>query len=351
MKEINFGFIGAGQIAGYSVKPVNAHPQAKVLAAHDLNPARLKELCEEHQIERSYDTVEKLLADPDIHAVYIAVPNKFHAPISIQALKAGKHVILDKPFAMNLAEAEEVAKVANASGKVLMLGMNLRYETGAQKIRALAKQGVFGDIYHAKAYWLRREGVPKMGTWFGNKELAGGGCLYDIGVHLLDLCLYVIDNFEPVSVYGKTYTLFGNRGIGEGNWGRSDRTETKFDVDDFATATIKFQNGATVSLDVAWACHIEQPNRMNIEVFGTEAGACTHPPKIFRRNPIRENYEIIEDPRADVEYPDGNRFINFINTILGTEQPCTTIQQALTIQKILDAIAESSAKGTEVTIS
>lgn len=351
MENINFGFIGAGQIAGYSVKPVNTHPQAKVLAAHDLNPIRLKEMCEEHQIERSYETADKLLADPDIDAVYIAIPNKFHAPMAIQALKAGKHVILDKPFAMNLAEAEEVAKIATESGKMFMLGMNLRYEEGAQKMRALAKQGVFGDIYHAKAYWFRREGIPKLGTWFGNKDLAGGGCLYDIGVHLLDLCLYVIDNFEPVSVYGKTYTLFGNRGLGEGNWGRSDRTETKFDVDDFATATIKFSNGATVSLDVAWACHIEQPNRMNIEVLGTEAGGCTHPPKIFRRNPIRENYEIIEDPHAELEYPHGNRFVNFINAILGTEQPCITIQQALTVQKILDAIAESSAKGNEVSIS
>ncbi|MCC5804767.1 MAG: Gfo/Idh/MocA family oxidoreductase [Opitutales bacterium] len=350
MEKLNFGFIGAGQISAHSAGKVNEHPRARVLAAHDLNADRLRELCEANGIERRYATREDLLADGDIDAVYIAVPNAFHAPFAIEALRAGKHVILDKPFALSLAEADEVVAAARETGKTFTLGMNQRFGSGVQKIRALAGTGVFGDIYHAKATWLRREGIPRLGTWFGNRELAGAGCLFDIGVHMLDVCLYVIDNFDPVSVSGATYTKFGNRGLGEGGWGLSDRAKTEFNVDDFASALIKFRNGATVALDVAWACHIEGKNRMGAEVFGTDAGATTHPPRVFRRNPIRENYEVIDDVHAAIRYPHECRFANFINHLCSGEELCVTINQALAVQKILDAIAASCATGREVII-
>ncbi|TVR51209.1 MAG: gfo/Idh/MocA family oxidoreductase [Puniceicoccaceae bacterium] len=347
---LNFGFIGAGKISGYSASSVNKHPHARVAAAHDLSPERLRELCEGNNIPTAYATAEELLADKSIDAVYIAVPNKFHAPLSIQALEAGKHVILDKPFALNLKEAEQVAAAAKKSGKIFTLGMNQRFAPDSQKVRSLVADGVLGEVYHAKAYWQRREGIPRLGTWFGNKELAGAGCLYDIGVHVLDLCLYVLNNFEPVSVYGATYTKFGNRGLGEGGWGLSERSNIEFNVDDFATALIKFKNGCTVALDTTWACHMKDGNRNGVELFGTEAGATTHPAQIFRRNPVRESYEVIEDIRAKVAFPHGDRFSNFINHLRGEEDLCVSIEQALAVQKILDAIAESSATGKEVVI-
>src|SRR5699024_1596125 len=115
-------------------------------------------------------------------------------------IAADKHVLLDKPFALNIDQANEVADAARKSGKVFTLGMNQRYRADSQKIHSLAEQGVLGDIYHARAHWLRRSGIPRMGTWFGNKDLAGGGALLDIGVHLLDLALYTMDNFKPVAV-------------------------------------------------------------------------------------------------------------------------------------------------------
>ncbi len=345
---IRFGFIGAGQISFPSAKKINAHPQARVVAAYDTNPARLKALCDANEIERAYATKEALFADPEIDAVYIAVPNAFHAPLSIEALRAGKHVILDKPFALTVEEAEEVMKVIKETGKTFVLGMNRRFDPDSQKIRSLAAEGVFGDIYHAKASWLRREGIPRLGTWFGNRQLAGAGCLFDIGVHMLDLCLYVIDNFDPISVSGSTYSQFGHRGLGEGGWGLSDTSAINFDVDDFAAALIKFRNGASVALDVAWACHFENDNHLGVQVFGTEAGASTHPARIFRRNPIRENYEIIDDVRATVRFPHADRFSNFINHLLGEEELCVTVDQAFAVQKILCAISESCATGREV---
>lgn len=350
MKTVNFGFIGAGQISWYSVDGVNSHPAARVVAAQDVSAERLQALCQAKSIPKAYATAEELLADPEVDAVYIAVPNKFHAPLAIQALEAGKHVILDKPFAMNLAEAREVAAVAKRTGKVLTLGMNMRFEPIPQRIKTLVERGDLGEIYHAKAYWFRRAGIPKLGTWFGNKEIAGGGCLYDIGVHLLDVCLHLLGRFDPVSVSGATYTKFGNRGLGEGGWGKSDTSDAVFDVEDFATGLIRFADGLTVSLDVSWACHAGEDNRADVQLYGTEAGAMGMTGTVFRRDAHKGEYYTVQDLKIPLTYPHSDRFHNFVNHLQGTEALLVSIDQALVVQAVLDALAESARTGQEVKV-
>jgi len=166
------------------------------------------------------------------------VPNAFHAPLATAALEAGKHVILDKPFALYLAEALRVAEASRKSGRLFMLGTNQRFEEGPQKVKALAEKGYFGKIYHLKASWRRRSGIPRLGTWFGNRKLAGGGCLLDIGVHMINLALYVAGVFDAECVTGAVYTRFGNRGLGGGTWGASEPEAMPFDVDDFSKALV-----------------------------------------------------------------------------------------------------------------
>jgi predicted dehydrogenase len=352
LSTVRFGFIGAGQIAYYAAEAVLRHPDARLVAIQDLHVERLKSLQKKHTLEFAHETVEELLANKSVDAVYIAVPNKFHIPLAIQALEAGKHVILEKPFAMNAAEAEQAIAKAKAAGLVLNVGMNQRFTADSQKIKQLVEEGALGDIYHAKAYWMRRSGIPKLGTWFGSKAVAGGGSLYDIGVHMLDLCLYTIDNFKPVSVVGATYTKFGNRGLGEGGWGLSDASETTFDVDDFASAFIRFANGATVTLDTSWACHQAASNRDNVEIFGTEGGATVRPARLFRAGAgPSSSYEIIDELKVALKMPHQERFHNFINHLRGEEELCVTTHQALVVQKILDGIAESSRTGKEVRIA
>jgi predicted dehydrogenase len=352
LSEVRFGFIGAGQIAHYAADAVRSHPNAKLVAIQDLSPERLKTLQKKHSLEYAHEKVEDLLANQSVDAVYIAVPNKFHIPLTLQALEAGKHVLLEKPFAMNAGEAAKAIAVAEKSGLILNLGMNQRFTADSQKIKQLVEQGVLGEIYHAKAAWMRRAGIPKLGTWFGNREVAGGGSLYDIGVHMLDLCLWTIDNFEPVSVTGATYTKFGNRGLGEGGWGLSDRVEAPFDVDDFATALIRFANGATVSLDTSWAAHQAAGSRESVEIFGTEGGASVRPARLYRGSAgLPGNFETVEDPKVPLKMPHQERFHNFINHLRGEEELCVTPHQALVVQKILDAIAESSRTGQEVRLA
>jgi len=352
LSKVRFGLVGAGQIAHYAAAAISQHPQAKLVAVQDLHEERRKTLQSKHALEFAHDAVEELLANKSVDAVYIAVPNKFHIPLAIQALEAGKHVILEKPFAMNAAEAEKAIAVAKKAGVILNVGMNQRFTSDSQKIKQLVEEGILGEIYHAKAYWFRRAGIPKLGTWFGSKEIAGGGSLYDIGVHMLDLCLHTINNFEPVSVVGATYTKFGNRGLGEGGWGMSDRSETAFDVDDFSSAFIRFANGATVTLDTSWASHRAEGNKENVEIFGTEGGATLRPARLFRGSAgLPAVYEIVDEIKLNLRMPHQDRFHNFINHLLGTEELCVSTAQALVVQKILDGIAESNRTGKEVRLA
>lgn len=364
MSKLKMGIIGAGQVTRGSAKSINKHEDAKVVAAFDRSEKRLGELREENDIPRGYDSIEGLLADDEVEAVYVALPNKFHAETAIKVLESGRHCILDKPFALNYAEAKRVADVAEKSGNVFCLGMNQRYPAGRQRVRKLVKDGVLGEVYHAKGYWFRRSGIPKLQTWFGHKALSGGGGLLDIGVHMLDVTMWMADNFKPTSVLGKTYTKFGNRGLGEGNWGMSDRDPSlTFDVDDFASAFITFENGMTATLDVTWAAHQEADSRDGSQLFGSEAGASIDPAKLFRRPDPKGDYEVL--PLGDegagagpqegtlgvpVEFEHCDRFHNFINVILGREELCCKIEESLVVQKVLDAIYESSRTGKQVMI-
>lgn len=350
MSTIRVGMIGAGAIANSHCDGINKHPEAKVVAVADMSQERLAALSAKFGIATCYTKWEQLVADRTIDAVSIALPNALHAPVSLAALKAGKHVILDKPFALNVREAQAVVAAARKARKVFMLGMNQRFSREAQTLKALAARGDLGEIYHAKAYWLRRSGSPKFGTWFTRKDLAGGGCMLDIGVHMLDLCLHLMGNFKPVAVSGVTYTKFGNRGIGEGGWGMSDRGKPVFDVDDFATAIIKFQNGASIELNASWVLHMDQANKNNVELFGTDAGGSVNPLRVFRFGQNKGEYEVVEPQNVKIAYPHMNRFINWIDVILGKDKPMCTPEESLAVQKILDAVYQSSTTGREVRI-
>lgn len=350
MSTIRVATIGAGAIARDHVKGCQSHKKAEVVAIADPVIERAREVAKEFGISRVYSRAEDIFQDGDVDAVTIATPNKFHAPYAIAALKAGKHVCLEKPFTLHADEARQVIAAAKRSGKVFTLAMNQRYTADAQIIRALVARGDVGDVYHAKASVRRRTGTPKFGTWFGNKALAGGGALLDIGVHFLDMCLYLIDNFHPTAVSGAVYTKFGNRKLGEGGWGHSKAGKHIFDVDDFGTAFIKLNDGVTVTLDASWVLHQETPHRGGVEIFGTEGGAALSPAKLFRFGKEKGEYEVVVPQGVALRYPHMNRFHNWIDAIAGDDELEVKPEQALAVQRILDAIYQSSETGREVRI-
>jgi predicted dehydrogenase len=348
---LKFGIIGAGMIAPSGVEGVKMSGKAEVVAVADIHPGRLAAFAAKHGVPKTYPKAEDLIRDKGIEAVYIAVPNTFHAPYAVAALEAGKHVILDKPFATSYAEAAKVVEAARKNGKVFTVGMNQRFTEGAQKVRTLVERGYFGEIYRSRAFWRRRWGAPRLGTWFSNRKLAGGGCFLDIGVHMLDLALYTIGDFEAESVTGSVYTKFGNRGLGEGSWGLSDPEGLPFDVDDCALAFIRMKSGATIQVEITWAALQKVADSYNVEVFGTEAGAQVYPGEIYRFDRELGAHVEAGSMKVPMKYPHANRFVNFIRAILGEEELCVTHEQALKVQRIIDAVYESSATRREVRLS
>lgn len=349
MSSIRLGMIGAGQIAMFTSREFRRHPDCQVVAVADPNGERAAELAAMVRAEHRFTDTETLLARDDIDAVYIAIPNAHHEAVARQALTAGKHVLLDKPFALNAEAAGRVIGAAEAAGKTVMLGMNQRFERNVQRARALAQAGRFGDLYHVKAFWRRRAGIPRLGSWFTNKSVAGGGALLDIGVHVLDVALHLLDDFEPASVSGATFTRFGNRGLGEGGWGRSEREFDTFDVDDFATALVRLKSGAVISLEASWALHQPAGNDHDVILYGDDAAMAVYRNELFEPGDHGGEYRAIQNPHApDIAYPHCSRAEHFINVLLGREPPIIDLHQALTVQRILDGIYESAATGKEI---
>ena len=199
-----------------------------------------------------------------------------------------------------------------------------------------------GEVYHAKAYWLRRCGVPRVGTWFTQKVLSGGGPMIDLGVHLLDVCLYLMDNFDPVSVTAATYNQLAPQ------LQQVREAGAAYDVEDFATAMIRMCNGATVQLEASWMRHQEQGNLQNVEMYGTKAGAELYPARLHREG--TSGYEHIElQSVGELPFPHCSRYQHFADVLQGKAKQLVSWEQSLAVQGILDAIYQSAHEGREIT--
>ncbi|HUZ18061.1 MAG TPA: Gfo/Idh/MocA family oxidoreductase [Spirochaetia bacterium] len=351
MANVKIGMIGAGAIAPTHCRGIQGHPAAEIVAVADVNEERARALAREFAIPKVYTDVKQMLAERAIDAVTIALPTYLHAVTAEAAIEAGKHVFLDKPFVMNQGEATRLMKTAAAKKKILTVGMNQRFTPEAQAVRAVVERGDLGDIYHAKAYWCRRSGIPRFGTWFGDKSKAGGGALLDIGFHMLDLGLHLIGNFRPLTVSGFSYTKFGNRDLGEGKWGKSDPGEHVFDVDDYAGALIRLTGGVTLQVETSWARHQALADMHDVELFGTEGGASVYPAKVYQYVEEGRGYRTVEPAKLPVRYPHFNRHHNWIDAILGDAALECTLEQAYAVQRIIDGVYESARIGSEVKLS
>ena len=198
-KKIKVGVIGVGSIAEMHIAGYKADPRVELAAFCDINEERLKEKGERHGVTRLYTDVKDMVAKEELDAVSVCTWNAAHAPCTIAALEAGLHVLCEKPMAMNVAEAEAMRDAAKRSGKLLMIGFVRRFGNDCAVVQDFINEGYFGDLYYAKATYLRRNGCP--GGWFGDKSRSGGGPLIDLGVHVIDLVRYLMGNPKPVSVY------------------------------------------------------------------------------------------------------------------------------------------------------
>ena len=347
-KQFRIAVIGAGAIARDHLAGYSQHPAARVVAIAEPSQQRGREAADHHGVPEVVTDYRALLRRADIDAVSIAVPNHLHARVALDALRAGKHVLLEKPMATSARDAAKLVSEARRRRVLFMVGQNFRFNSETQTAKQVMEKGTLGEVYHARTCWIRRAGIPRIGSWFTQKRFAGGGCTYDIGVHALDRCLHLIGDFDAAAVSGQTFAKFGPRGLGNGGWGKSEiDPEAPFDVDDFSVALIKMRSGRTVLLESAWAAHGTQVDANSTQLFGTEAGLSLPPLQLFRQTPTGYSAESVSllAPRVNT-----NRIGHFIDCLLGRAKPLVKPSESLAVQRILDAIYVSASTGREVRI-
>jgi len=348
-KKFRVAVLGAGAIGQHHIAGFQLSPYAEVVAVGESNLTRAEEAAQKFSVPDVHQDYREILARKDIQVVSIALPNYLHARVAIEALKAGKHVMLDKPIATNARDAAKIIAAAKKARKVFMVGQNMRFSAEVHTIRKMVKKGALGSVHHARAYWWRRAGIPRIGSWFTQKKFAGGGACYDIGVHLLDLVLYLLDDFQVASVSGAVSGHIGRRHWGEGGWGKSEIDPRKiFDVDDRALALLKMKNGATIYLEVAWASFQEQDDVHGIDLFGDKAGVHWPPAKIFM--PAKDGFVVEQLKPITPPWPI-ERMVHFMECVALGKKPLVPPQESYKVQKVLDAIYRSSQTGREVRLA
>lgn len=352
MDKIRIGVIGTGSIAREHLKAYQKNPHVEIYALCDLNAELLAKRAEEFGVERTFTSCEEMLKLPEIDAVSVCTWNAAHAPCTIAALNAGKHVLCEKPMAMNAEEARAMKEAADRNGKLLMIGFVRRFGNDCDILMDMIQNDQFGEIYYAKATYLRRNGNP--GGWFGDKSRSGGGPLIDLGVHVIDLSRYLLGRPKPVSVYGATFRKLGNRPDIKGGKAyvaaRANDT-TICDVEDLATALIRFDNGAVVSVEASFSLNLKK-DVGSIELFGTKAGAKIDPEleMYSEMNGYMTNVTLTNPTALSFDGLFAREIDHYVDCVrLGL--PCRSpAEDGIMLMKILDAIYESAATGHEVII-
>jgi predicted dehydrogenase len=351
-KPLNVAAIGIGGIWNAVHAPAwELSPDAQVIATCDLILAKAKRYADAHAIKHVSTDYREVLKLKEVDMVDICTSNKFHSEIAVAALEAGKHVFCEKPDAINAAEAQRMADAAQASGKLLMTMRNNRFLPAMQFLKKYADGGNFGEIYTGRCGWIRRRGIPGKGGWFTTKELSGGGPLIDLGVHMIDLALWLMGSPKPVAVVGSSYCKFAGSDLSDSEHSQFGETQSggTFDVEDLATGFVKFANGASLQIEFSWASNIGEEQRF-VELRGSKAGCQL-------RNEEVEVYTEMDGTLVDIKPRFGYGQTNghglaiehFIDCVLGrSTTPTITPQDGVYMIQILTALYESARTGREV---
>jgi len=344
--KVRVGVIGLGMGRNHA-RGYRECPDAELVAVCDIDPKRLAERSGEFAPARAYLRYEEMFEKEKLDAVSVAVPNDLHCPITCDALEAGLHVLCEKPMATSAAEAKRMRDLARRKRLKLMIHFNCRWGREARALKEIVDAGELGKIYWARTRWLRSRGFPGIGTWFTDRRRSGGGPLIDLGVHRVDLAVWLMDFPKVDTVSAATYHHLSKKA--------ARRTRKTCTVEDLATALVRFKDGATLSVEVSWDLNGERLEDQLTEIYGTEGG-------IVHRN-IGDGYEyevrlfremhgrlVSVTPKLYGPKPQ-TTMAHFIECIVKDKEPEATADHGLYVMKILDAIYASAAKSREVKVS
>jgi predicted dehydrogenase len=353
-RVIKIGIIGCGGIAnGKHMPSLSKVADCEMVAFCDIVVERAEKAAKTYGTPdaKVYEDYKELLKDPEIEVVHVCTPNRSHSFITVDALEAGKHVMCEKPMAINSAEAQKMLDAAKRTGKKLTIGYQNRFRDDSLFLKKEAEDGTFGDMYYAKATALRRRAVPTWGVFLNEYE-QGGGPLIDIGTHALDLTLWTLNNYKPKYCVGTTYHKLNND-TNQGNaWGNWD--PDKFTVEDSAFGFVVMENGATIVLESAWALNTLDVREAVTSICGTLAGADMM--SGLRINGIRQGRQYVMEPSfkaGGAAFNEGKKGESaadrearmWIEAVRNDTQPLTLPEQAYCVTRILEGIYESAKTG------
>jgi predicted dehydrogenase len=331
MEKIKIGVIGLGGVAQLVHLPnLNKLPNAEISAVAETNRNRLQTISDKFKIDKRYTNYKDLLEKNEIDAVIIATPTSTHKDIAIDCLQAGKDVLVEKPLARTYQEAKQVYDVAKKTKRKLMVGMNLRYRPDTMLLRSMLTANEIGDPFYVKCGWIRQQSSSE--KWFTKKEESGGGVIIDLGIHLLDLVLWLLGYPEVTSVATANF-----------------HHNTK-NVEDTSINCIKCKNSAVINLEVSWSLPVEK-DHLFFDVYGTKGSFSSNPFRLYKK--IENDYinltpTQIENPSILLKKSYLNELKSFLGAIQGLNPVFSSGEEAVHRMKVVEAMYESAQKKHEI---
>lgn len=354
MQEVRVAIVGMG-IGRHNGRALARNPRGRVVALCDLFDERMQDFAKElPEPVKFYNDYKEMSRDPEIDAVFVGTPNQWHVPVALEAIKNDKHVLVTKPLADNEKAARNLVETAEAAGVVNMMSLSIRFGNDVRYLGQLAQQGEFGELYYARSRSVRRSGIPIWNLGFVQK---GGGAFRDMGVHMLDSAWWLLGMPKPLSVLGIAGAKFGPRGQGYWRYIQSSQEYySQFAADDYAGGFIRFENGAGLQIESFWASH--QPEELQIELFGSDAGAKLRPLTLYKtvnsapqditvdvnivprnpREPFSSEGPVVWDRIAD----------HLISCILDGTTCESPLRHGLVVQEMMEGLLRSAESGEEV---
>lgn len=355
-KQLKIGIIGSGNIAKGHARAYQARPDVHVAGVADLVPGKAQEFIDELGLEQAqaFENHNKLL-DLDLDGVSICVPNVAHYQTTVDALRAGKHVLVEKPMSVTLDEAIQMVQTSKETDKMLSVGFQPRYDPNMKKLQDIVQSGQLGKVYYIETGGGRRRGMP--GGTFIRKELAGAGAMADIGCYSLDLALNTLGYPKPLTVSAYTSQHFGTNP-------RYHDESDQFNVEDFGVAMIRLEGDVILNYKISWAMHMYT---LGSTLFlGTDAGLKVKPAGEGPWSGVWDGkvgsitlYEDIADEHThhsiDLVEHDINLFsekvYDFVKAIQEDSGAPIPGEQILINQAIIDAVLRSSEQKREVEVN
>ncbi len=350
-KVLRVGLIGTGEIARIMHLPawqeLANEGRIELTAVCDIIEERAQKAAEQFGAKKVYVQYEKMLKAERFDMIDICTPNGWHHQMAVNSLEAGAHVIVEKPMATSVAEAQKMLETSKKVGLKLMVAQQERFQAAHEILKQEIEAGRLGKIYTANARYLRRRGIPGWGK-FHIKAESFGGPMIDVGVHIIDLCVWLMGNPKPIAASGKVYRMFGDRpDLCNGEWGRPYPPQ-EFDVEDYALGLVRFENDITMIIETSWAANIAQ-NYHGVTILGDKAGISTNPPAIIgaTENALtRVQFDWL--PNIQAHRAEIRHFTECVEKDLPVRvQPAESVE----VQKIINAIYDSSEANREVLIS